>query len=179
MGSPLSCSLFTYMEVVGSLIWMAEFPWAAHSAAHWAAHCFHIWKSWAALFAWQNSMGSPRATNSFAHGQRSGELPCFFRMGSQHTLLDFFAPVILSFIGLNLNSRIAWKRKKREIALYHQRWMTETNMYLVYPSILQTTLAASSSKTSSQTEPHVPLYRTSSLPSYWFAPPTSRVVTLK
>ena len=44
MGSPLSCPLFPYMEVVGSLICMAKFPWAAHSAAHWAANCFHIWK---------------------------------------------------------------------------------------------------------------------------------------
>ena len=50
--------------------------WAAHSTVHWAAHffmfgssglptahCFHIWKKWAALFAWQyshgQSMGSP------------------------------------------------------------------------------------------------------------------------
>ena len=30
----LSCPLFPYMEVVGSLICMAKFPWAAHSVAH-------------------------------------------------------------------------------------------------------------------------------------------------
>ena len=36
----LSCPLFPYMEVVGSLICMAKFPLAAHSAAHWAAHFF-------------------------------------------------------------------------------------------------------------------------------------------
>ena len=40
----LSCPLYPYMEVVGSIICMAKFPWAAHSAAHWAAHRFHIWK---------------------------------------------------------------------------------------------------------------------------------------
>ena len=34
----LSCPLFSYMEVVGSLICMALFPWAAHSTTHWAAH---------------------------------------------------------------------------------------------------------------------------------------------
>ena len=44
VGCPLSCPLFPYMEVVGSQICMAKFPWAAHSAAHWAAHFFHIWK---------------------------------------------------------------------------------------------------------------------------------------
>ena len=44
VGCPLSCPLFPYMEVVGSLICMAKFPWTAHSAAHWAAHYFHIWK---------------------------------------------------------------------------------------------------------------------------------------
>ena len=54
---PLSCLLYPYMEVVGSLISIEKFPWAAHSAAKWAAHCLHIWKKW------QNShwqpMGSP------------------------------------------------------------------------------------------------------------------------
>ena len=34
VGSLLSCPLFPYMEVVGSLICMAKFPWAAHSVAH-------------------------------------------------------------------------------------------------------------------------------------------------
>ena len=48
---PLSCPLFPYMEVVGSLICMAKFPWAAHGqptplptcspqAAKWAAPLF-------------------------------------------------------------------------------------------------------------------------------------------
>ena len=38
VGCPLSCPLFPYMEVGSSRICMAKFPWAAHSAAHWAAH---------------------------------------------------------------------------------------------------------------------------------------------
>ena len=48
LSCPLSCPLFPYMEVVGSLICMAKFPWAAHGqptplptcsprAAKWAA----------------------------------------------------------------------------------------------------------------------------------------------
>ena len=48
VGYPLSCQLncplYPNMAVVGSLICMANFPWAAHgqphSTAHWAAHCF-------------------------------------------------------------------------------------------------------------------------------------------
>ena len=44
VGSQLRCPLFPFMEVVGSLICMAQFPWAAHSAAY----CPHIWKKWAA-----------------------------------------------------------------------------------------------------------------------------------
>ena len=59
VGCPLSCTLscplFSYMEVVGSLICMAKFPWAAH--------------------------GSPLRFPRAALGQRSGQLPCFFRMG--------------------------------------------------------------------------------------------------
>ena len=31
---PLSCRLYPYMEVVGSLIYMAKFPWAANSTVH-------------------------------------------------------------------------------------------------------------------------------------------------
>ena len=46
MGCPLNCPLsfplYPYMKVVGSLICMAELPWAAHFAAHWAANLFHI-----------------------------------------------------------------------------------------------------------------------------------------
>ena len=51
LSCPLSCPLFPYMEVVGSLICMAKFPWAAHGqptplptcsprAAKWAAPLF-------------------------------------------------------------------------------------------------------------------------------------------
>ena len=38
LSCPLSCPLYPYMAVVGILICIAKFPWAAHSAAHWAAH---------------------------------------------------------------------------------------------------------------------------------------------
>ena len=58
LSCPLSCPLFPDMEVVGSLICMAKFPWAAH--------------------------GSPLRCPRAAHGQRSGQLPCFFRMGNGH-----------------------------------------------------------------------------------------------
>ena len=34
LSCPLSCPLFPFMEVVGSLICMAKFPWAARSVAH-------------------------------------------------------------------------------------------------------------------------------------------------
>ena len=34
LSCPLSCPLFPYMEVVSSLICMAKFPWAAHSNVH-------------------------------------------------------------------------------------------------------------------------------------------------
>ena len=52
VGCPLSCTLccplYPYMEVhvVGSLICMAKFPWAAHSTAHRAAHFFTFGSSW-------------------------------------------------------------------------------------------------------------------------------------
>ena len=40
LSCPMSCPLYPYMEIVGSLIWMTKFPWAAHSVAHWAGHFF-------------------------------------------------------------------------------------------------------------------------------------------
>ena len=46
-GCLLSCPMSPYMDEVGSLICMAKFPWEVHSAAHWAAHFFHILKQWA------------------------------------------------------------------------------------------------------------------------------------
>ena len=51
LSCPLSCPLYPYMAVVDSLICMAKFPWAAHSAANWAARFFQIWKNWAVHWA--------------------------------------------------------------------------------------------------------------------------------
>ena len=56
LSCPLSCPLFPYMEVVGSLICMAKFPWAAHGQPTQLPTC------------------SPRAAKWAA--------PLFFRMGS-------------------------------------------------------------------------------------------------
>ena len=96
MGSPLrcplSCPLFPYMEVMGSLICMAKFPWAAHSAAYWAAHFFIFGSSrlptelpTVSIYGSSRQrnlhgkipMGSTLRCPRAAHGQRSGQLPCF------------------------------------------------------------------------------------------------------
>ena len=83
----LSCPLYPYMEVVGSLICMAKFPWAAHSAAHWAAHFFIFGSSGVptelptvSIYGSSGQpnlhgkipMGSPRAAHSVAHVQPMG-----------------------------------------------------------------------------------------------------------
>ena len=60
VGCLLSCPLFPYMEVVGSLICMAKF----HG----------------------QPTGNPLCCPRAAHGQRSGQLPYFFRMGRAHCM---------------------------------------------------------------------------------------------
>ena len=112
MGSPLRCPLsyplIPYMEVVGSLICMAKFPWAAHSAAYWAAHFFIFGRSGLptelltelpTVFTYGNSgqpnlhgkitMGSPRAAHSVAHGHPIGS-----EVGSSHVFSVWEAPTL-------------------------------------------------------------------------------------
>ena len=92
------------MEEVGSLICMAKFPWAAQSAAHWAAHFFIFGSSGlptelptelpiVSIYGSSGQpnlhgkipMGSPRAAHSVADvqpmGSEVGSSPVFFRMG--------------------------------------------------------------------------------------------------
>ena len=89
----LSCSLFPYMKGVASLICMAKFLWAAHSAAHWAAHYLYLDAVGCPLsfplFPYMEVMGSlicmakfpwaahgqPTPLPCAAHGQQSGQLP--------------------------------------------------------------------------------------------------------
>ena len=67
LSCPLSCPLYPFMEEVGSLICMAKFQWAAHSAAHWAAH-FSIYESSGQLnLHGKIPMGSPLASHSTAY----------------------------------------------------------------------------------------------------------------
>ena len=95
------------MEAVGSLICMAKFPWAAHSAAHWAAHFFIFGSSGlptelptVSIYGSSGQpylhgkipMGSPRAAHSVDHvqpmGSEVGGSPVFFfRMGAAALLL--------------------------------------------------------------------------------------------
>ena len=98
VGCPLRCPMFPYMEVVGSLICMAKFPWAAHSAAHWGANFLIFGSSGlptelptelptVSIYGSSGQpnlhgkipMGSPLRCPCAAHGQRSGQLPCFFQ----------------------------------------------------------------------------------------------------
>ena len=76
-------------------------PWAAHSAAHWAVHFLIFGSSGlptelpielptVSIYGSSGQhnlhdeipMGSPLRCPRAAHGQRSGQLPCFFRMGN-------------------------------------------------------------------------------------------------
>ena len=100
VGCPLSCPLFPYKKEVGSIISMAKFPRAAHSAAHWAVHLFPILEVVGcllscplscSLFLYMEVVGSLICMAQFpwaAHGQptllptcspwaRSGQFPCF------------------------------------------------------------------------------------------------------
>ena len=93
---PLSCPLSPYVEVVGSLICMAKFPWAAHSIPRKLPTFFIFGRSGlptelrtVSIYGSSGepnlhgniSMGRPLRYPRAAHGQRSGQLPCFFRMG--------------------------------------------------------------------------------------------------
>ena len=61
----LSCSLFPYMKGVASLICMAKFLWAAHSAAHWAAHYLYL-----------DAVGCPLSFPLFPYMEVMGSLIC-------------------------------------------------------------------------------------------------------
>ena len=120
MGSPLRCPLFNIWKQLAaywaahSLICMAKFPWAAHSTAH-----FLIFGSsglptelptelpTVSIYGSSGQpnlhgkipMGSPLRCPRAAHGQWSGQLPCFFRMGYQdflHVFYDIKVPFCLS-----------------------------------------------------------------------------------
>ena len=88
MGSPLrfplSCPIFH--------IWK---QWAAYWAAHWAAHCFHNYMEVVdILICMANShgqpTGSPLRCPRAAHGQRNGQLPCFFRIIYSYSTLNTY-----------------------------------------------------------------------------------------
>ena len=77
LSCPLRCTLFQYMEVVGGLICMAKFPWAAQGkptplptcsprAAKWAAPLFSYGSGQPYLHG-KISMGSPWVAHSTAH----------------------------------------------------------------------------------------------------------------
>ena len=83
MGSPLccplSCPLFSYMEVVGSLL-------------SWPLNC--------PLFRYMEVVGSLIYMAKFpwaAHGQRSGQLPCFFCMGYV-VIMSWWVVLVLYYV---------------------------------------------------------------------------------
>ena len=93
LSCPLSCPLYPYMEVVGSLICMAKFPWAAHFT-HCPLSCplFSYLVAMGCLlscplFPYMEVVGSPICMAKFlwaAHGQPTPlptELPTFFIFG--------------------------------------------------------------------------------------------------
>ena len=57
LSCPLSCPLFPYMEVVGSLICMAKFPWAAHGQPTPLPTCSPCAAKWAAPLVFFFRMG--------------------------------------------------------------------------------------------------------------------------
>ena len=131
MGSPLrcplSCPLFPYMEVVGSLICMAKFPWAAHgqptvSIYGSSGQPSELPTELPTVSIYGSSgqpnlhgkipMGSPRAAHSVAHvqptGSEVGSSPVFsvWVHSANKTLSDDTVVDDLVTLTMNLNLRI-------------------------------------------------------------------------